>query len=317
MKAAIVRTPGELPVYGDFEAPVPARDEILITVNAAAINHVTRSRAAGAHYSSEDAFPFVPGIDGTGRMPDGRRVYFALPRAPFGSMAEMTVVRKQQCVPLPNNLDDVTAAAIANPGMSSWAAYTERARLKRGETVLVNGATGASGRLAVQIAKYLGAKRVIAVGRHPESLQDLTSLGADLTISLNQDDDSLEEIFKEQFAQGIDIVVDYLWGTPAERLLIAAAKAYEKETPLRYVHVGAAAGRSLALVGDVLRAAPIELMGSGIGSVPPKRMVRVVEQLLKAAPKGGFKIATHTAPLSEVTAVWPEDDSRSRTVFKI
>ena len=97
-----------------------------------------------------------------------RRVYFVLPRAPYGSMAEQAVVPSAHCVPLPDELDDVTAAAIANPGMSSWAAYTERARLKAGETVLVNGATGTAGRLAVQIAKYLGARKVIATGRNAE-----------------------------------------------------------------------------------------------------------------------------------------------------
>ena len=85
-------------------------------------------------------FPFVAGIDGVGRLDDGRRVYFVLPRAPYGSMAEVSVVPSAQCIAVPDELDDVTAAAIANPGMSSWAAYAERARLRAGETVLVNGA---------------------------------------------------------------------------------------------------------------------------------------------------------------------------------
>ena len=142
----------------------------------------------------------------------GRRVYFVLPRAPHGSMAEQTVAPLAQCLPLPDGLDDVTAAAIANPGMSSWAAYTERAKLKAGETVLVNGATGTAGRLAVQIARHLGAKKVIATARSAEALQSVANLGADVTIHLIDDGVALESRFKEQFAAGIDVVIDYLWG---------------------------------------------------------------------------------------------------------
>jgi NADPH:quinone reductase-like Zn-dependent oxidoreductase len=166
----------------------------------------------------------VVGVDGVGCLDDGSRVYFALPRPPNGSMAERTVAPSAQCLPLPDDLDDVTAAAIANPGMSSWAAYMERAKLRAGETVLVNGATGTAGRLAVQIAKHFGAKQVIATGRNTESLKEVAALGADVTVPLVADEEVLEESLKEYFARGVDVVVDYLWGRSAERLLIAAAK---------------------------------------------------------------------------------------------
>src|SRR5277367_4438101 len=225
MKAAIVVEAGKTPIYGDFKEPVPANGEVRITVSAAALSNVVKSRASGTHYSSSGELPFVVGIDGVGRLDDGRRVYFVLPKAPFGSMSEKTVAPPARRLPLPDDLDDVTAAAIANPGMSSWAAYKERAKLKAGETVLVNGATGASGRLAVQIARYLGAKKIIATGRNSEALQSLTALGADVTITLKADETALEEAFKAQFAAGVDVVVDYLWGRSAEMLLAAAAKA--------------------------------------------------------------------------------------------
>ena len=117
-----------------------------------------------------------------------------------------------QCLALPDDLDDVTAAAIANPGMSSWAAYTERANLKAGETVLVNGATGAAGRLAVQIAKHLGARKVIATARNADALKSVAALGADVTIPLVEDGSALQSAFEEQFAAGVDVVIDYLWG---------------------------------------------------------------------------------------------------------
>jgi NADPH:quinone reductase-like Zn-dependent oxidoreductase len=212
MKAAIVRVAGQPPVYGDFPDPTPERDERRVRVTAAAISQVVRSRAAGRHYSSTDQFPLVLGVDGVGRLDDGSRVYFALPRPPYGSMAEQTVVPTAQYLPLPDDLDDVTAAAIANPGMSSWAGYTERAKLKPGETVLVNGATGAAGRLAVQIARHFGAKKVIATGRNVEALRDVAALGAEVTVPLVEDEDALEESFRPQFAAGVDVVIDYLWG---------------------------------------------------------------------------------------------------------
>jgi NADPH:quinone reductase-like Zn-dependent oxidoreductase len=225
MKAAIVMSAGQTPAYGDFSEPLPSSGEKRVAVTAAAISHVVKSRASGTHYSSSGQFPFVVGVDGVGRLDDGSRVYFVLPRAPYGSMAERTVVPAAQCLALPDELDDVTAAAIANPGMSSWAAYTERAGLKGGETVLVNGATGTAGRLAVQIARYLGAKKVIATARNVDALAYVAHLGADVTIPLVGNEASLEDRFKAQFAAGVDVVIDYLWGKSAERLLISAAKA--------------------------------------------------------------------------------------------
>jgi NADPH:quinone reductase-like Zn-dependent oxidoreductase len=135
----------------------PAR-QTLVNVRAAAISHVVKGRASGKHYSFDGRLPFVVGIDGvgTGR---GQRVYFAFPTAPWGSMAQWAPVAVENCLPLPDALDDITAAAMANPGMSAWAALVKRAGLAAGETVLINGATGSAGQLAVQIARFLGAKR--------------------------------------------------------------------------------------------------------------------------------------------------------------
>lgn len=317
MKAALVREAGQAPVYGDFEDPAPEPGEVSIAVSAAAISHVVKSRASGRHYSSSGKPPFIVGIDGVGRLDDGRRVYFALPRAPYGSMAERTVVAESRCVPLPAELDDITAAAIANPGLSCWAAYTERAELRAGETVLVNGATGTAGRLAVQVAKHLGARKVIAVGRNPEALRTVAALGADETILLAENADVLEDAFKEQFANGVDVVIDYLWGRSAERLLIAAAKAGEEAVPIRFVQVGSVSGPDITLPSAVLRSSAIKLMGSGIGSIPMSRLIKATGELLRAAPSGNFKIATTPVPLPEVEQAWSRDNSSRRTVFTI
>jgi len=317
MKAAIVRGRGEAPVYGDFAEPVPSAGERLVTVTAAAVSPLVRGRAAGTHYSSSGQFPFVVGVDGVGRLDDGTRVYFALPKAPFGSMAERAVVPSAQCVAVPDDVDDVTAAAIANPGMSSWAAYAERARLQAGETVLVNGATGTAGRLAVQIAKHLGARKVIATGRNAETLRSLPALGADVTIPLVEDADVLEKSFKVQFEQGVDVVIDYLWGRSAERLLAAAARAGTDGAPVRYVEVGSASGPDIALPGAVLRSSAITLMGSGIGSVGVDRLVTAIGGLLRAAAPAGFAIAATAVPLSEVEQAWSRNEGSRRTVFTV
>jgi NADPH:quinone reductase-like Zn-dependent oxidoreductase len=318
MKAAIVREAGKTPIYGDFKEPVPANGEVEVAVSAAALSNVVKSRASGKHYSSSGQLPFVVGIDGVGRLNDGRRVYFVLPKAPFGSMSEKTIVRSSQCVPLPDDLDDVTAAAIANPGMSAWAALKERAKLTAGETVLVNGATGTAGRLAVQIAKYMGAGKVVATGRNAEALKALSALGADVIIPLGDGGDAFEDALKEQFGgDGIDIVLDYLWGQSAERIIIAGAKAGKDAVPIRFIHIGAVSAADVTLPSAALRSSAITLMGSGIGSVTVDRMVASIDDLMKATVPGGFKIETKTFPLTEVENVWTAANSMPRIVFQM
>jgi NADPH:quinone reductase-like Zn-dependent oxidoreductase len=318
MKAAIVVETGKTPIYGDFKEPVPAPGEVRVTVSATALSHVVKSRASGTHYSSAGELPFVVGIDGVGRLDDGRRIYFVLPKAPFGSMAEKVVIRSSQAVFLPDDLDDVTAAAIANPGMSAWAALKERAKLMPGETVLVNGATGTAGRLAVQIAKYMGAKKVVATGRNTEALKELAALGADVTIALGEAGDAFEDVLKEQFGgDGIDAVLDYLWGQSAERIILAGAKAGKDAVPIRFVHIGSVSASDIALPSAALRSSAITLMGSGIGSIPMDRLLKSIDELMQAAVPGGFEIATETVPLSEVEHVWAVAGGMPRIVFRI
>jgi NADPH:quinone reductase-like Zn-dependent oxidoreductase len=318
MKAAIVVEAGKTPIYGDFKEPVPSTGEVQVTVSAAALSNVVKSRASGTHYSSSGQLPFVVGIDGVGRLEDSRRVYFALPKAPFGSMSEKTVIRLSQCIFLPDDLDDVTAAAIANPGMSAWAALKERAKLTAGETVLVNGATGTAGRLAVQIAKYMGARKVVATGRNAEALKALSALGADVTIPLGDAGDALEDALKEQFGgDGVDVVLDYLWGASAERIIIAGAKAGKDTVPIRFVHIGSVSAPTITLPSAALRSSAIALMGSGIGSIPIDRIVKSIGELLQATMPGGFEIETKTFPLSEIEHVWSTADNMPRTVFQM
>jgi NADPH:quinone reductase-like Zn-dependent oxidoreductase len=178
MNAAVVEAFDRPPRYAEFADPVPSDGELLVTVTAAALHQIVRALAAGTHYGSTAQLPFVPGVDGVGRLPDGTRVYFGRTQDRYGTFAERSITLPFLTLPLPDSLDDATAAAMMNPGMSSWVALTARARFVPGESVLILGATGTSGHLAVQIARRLGATRVIAAGRNPEALAEAASLGA-------------------------------------------------------------------------------------------------------------------------------------------
>ena len=323
MKAAVVKARGNNPVYGELEEPVAISGQMIVNVHASALSQLTRSRASGSHYSSDGSFPAVAGTDGVGTTNAGQRVYFVLPEAPFGALAEKSLVKTEYCIPLPDDLDDITAAAIANPGMSGWAAMIERAHLKAGETVLVNGATGTAGRLAVQLAKYLGAAKVIATGRNEDELEEVKHLGADVTIPFTLGAlhpfgaKRYEEALMHEFVNGIDVVVDYLWGQSARTIIAAVAKSVEDATPVRFVHVGGASGdESIDLPGAGLRSSSIVLMGSGFKSVRSSALLGAIQRVFEATRPAGLQIATKAVPLSEVEAYWGAP-GKPRVVFTL
>jgi NADPH:quinone reductase-like Zn-dependent oxidoreductase len=324
MKAAVVTAAGKAPVFGDFPTPIAKAGEELISVRASALSQFTKSRASGTHYSSDGGFPLVAGSDGVGVTQDGRRVYFVLPEAPFGALAEFCPVSSDQCVELPDVLDEIMAAAIANPGMSAWAALVERAQLAAGETVLVNGATGTAGRLAVQLAKHLGAGKIVATGRNTEELEEVKKLGADVVIpfTLGMPNRSgaqdYENALKQVFASGINVVIDYLWGESAKTVIVAIAKAVDDATPVRFVHVGGASREeNIDLPGAALRSSAIMLMGSGVKSVRLSVLLQAIRSVFEAVQPAGLKIATKVVPLSEVKEVWDKATGKPRVVFSI
>lgn len=309
MRAAIISGSGRAPVFGEFDEPVANEGMELIQVSAAALSQFSKSRSAGTHYSSNSAFPAVAGADGVGRTADGRRVYFVLPESPYGALAEKCVVLPRQCVAVPDDVDDVTAAAIANPGMSAWATLMERARLQKGETVLVNGATGTAGRIAVQLAKYLGAAKVIGTGRNREELGELLSAGADVVIPFELGGEAgaarHEETLIDELGRGIDVVIDYLWGESAKTIIVAIAKAAEDATPVRFVHVGGASKEeTIALPGAALRSSAIQLMGSGIKSVPFSKLLEAIRNVFAVVVPARLQIAAKTVPLEAISEYW-------------
>jgi NADPH:quinone reductase-like Zn-dependent oxidoreductase len=306
MNAAVVESFDKPPRYATFREPVAGEGEVLVKVRAAALSNLVKGQASGKHYSSAAEMPFVPGYDGVGTLPDGKRVYFFGPPAPFGAMAEWSIAAPSRTILVPDAVDDVTAAALGNPGLASWGALLGRARLQPGESVLVNGATGVAGQQAVQVAKFLGASRVVATGREDSVLTKLRELGADETISLRQPPEKLVESFRDAL-RGIDVVLDYLWGTSAESLL-AAAKGHgspEGEPRLRYVQIGSISGNPISLNADWLRSSGVELLGSGLGSLSAAGIVDALKKMFEAQAAGaGLKIEAEAVGLQQVGTMW-------------
>lgn len=317
MKAAVLRQMGTAPRFEQFSDPVAGENEVVVNVRAASLKPIDKAMAGGAHYASFRELPVVCGVDGVGTLADGTRVFFGALRRPFGAMAEQSVAPRALCFPLPDGLDDATAAALPNPAGSSWLPLKWRARLAPGETVLVLGATGAAGKLAVQIAKLLGAGRVIAAGRNPQVLERLPELGADLTIQLDKAGQNLSEVFARLAKDGVDIVLDYLWGAPTEALLAALTGHDFNAEPrtTRWIEIGAIAGPTISLSAAALRSSGLEIYGSGGGSVPRKAILEAVPEILDHAARGNLRLDVKQVPLSDVETVWNQDRNGERVVF--
>lgn len=317
MKAAIVDRFGAAPRFGTFAEPLAEAGETLVAVTHASIKQLDRAIVSGTHYSSPRTLPMIPGTDGVGRRADGTPVYFMAGRTPFGAMAEnapATLV-----VPLPEGIDHGLAAAVVNPALGAWLPLAWRGHVAPGETVLILGATGATGSLAVRAARLLGAGRVIAAGRRPDAL---AALDADATIDLRLPPADLRAAFAQVAASGIDVVVDYVWGAPAE-LLIAELVRHDLATDahrraIRYVSVGAMAGATIALPSAALRGSQLTILGSGTANFPPAaRLADFVGDILGRASAGeiGLPVAEH--PLADVARCWAAPGDGPRIVLRI
>ena len=317
MNAALVESFQSPPRYAEFEDPMPQPGESALRVLAAGLHPIVKALAKGTHYASTGKLPFVPGLDGVGRLDDGRRVFFGVARPPFGSMAERTVGAPPFLFPLPDAISDAAGAALGNPAMSSWAALTFRARFVADESVLILGATGVAGQLAVQIAKRKGARRVIACGRNPEALEKAKGLGADATISLELPQDEIVAALRGEIANGVDVVLDYLWGAPAEATLEAIAKKGPGRgaTRIRYVQIGQSAGAKIGLEASTLRSSGLEILGSGFGSASMSDLAASISDFFIEAAREPFEIGVRSFPLRDVTSAWNEPDGGNRFVF--
>jgi len=308
MHAAVVTefdTPPHYLEHPDPEATRPG--ELVVEVMAAALHPRVRSQADGSHYTSTGALPLVPGIDAVVRDASGRLRYALLDDTDLGTMAERTVIEEDRSVPLPAHVDPVAVAAGMNPVMSSWVALRRRIELPRHARVAVLGATGNAGRMAIQVAKRFGASEVIAVGRTPERLAPLTALGADRVCSFAE----------VSAAADVDVVLDYVWGkATADAMLAMIPARADRSAPLTWVQIGSVGGLEAPLPSAAFRAARLQLVGSGIGSVPGHDFAKELPAIAKAVSAGDFDIRARAVPLADVENAWESSrDSDERIVF--
>ncbi len=317
MDAAVLHTLGKPPRYEPFPEPVPGNGEVVVHVHAAALKPIDKQLASGSHYAAPRNLPVVCGSDGVGYLSDGQRVFFGGPRAPYGAMAQRTVVRRAFCFSVPECVDDETAAALPNPGVSAWLSLAFRAKLTPGENILILGATGVTGKVALKIAKLLGAGRVVAAGRNQPVLSTLHQLGADATIRLDVPAKELGEAFvREAGDSGFQVVIDYLWGLPAETFLAAMLRkefaAISSET--RFVQVGESAGPTISLPAAVLRSTALTILGTA-GIPPHNILIDALQKVMAYAASGELHVDSERVPLADIENAWQRDPKGRRLVI--
>jgi NADPH:quinone reductase-like Zn-dependent oxidoreductase len=315
MHAAVVTSFGSAPRYQEFPVPVPAGDdEMLVDVLAAGLHPRVRSQADGSHYTSTGELPLVPGIDGVGRGPDGVLRYFILPDTTMGAMAEQTVVDTRRSVVLPESCDPVAVAAAMNPAMSSWVALRQRVEFRAGQNVLVLAATGNAGQMAVQIAKLFGAGRIVAAGRGPDRLAGLPAVGATDTVLLEGDAGDIARRLGHA-ATDVDVVIDYLWGEPTAAAMLAVVTGRaDRSKPLTWIEIGSVAGPTAAIPSAALRAARLQIVGSGQGSVSTREILAELPELAQEITNGTFSIDARPMPLTEAEQAWAHAGTTSQRI---
>jgi len=299
MKAAVITSFDQPPRYGDFADPAPKnREQMLVDVLAVGLHHLTRSKAQGSHYSGSGALPLVPGVDGVGRDPDGKLRYFVVDGSHTGSMADQTVIELDHSIVLPRDSDPITVAAAMNPAMGSWLALRCRVAFQKRQKVLILGATGNAGSMAVQVARHLGAAQIIAAGRDQQRLAKLPALGA--TEIVNLDDTRLGPLARE-----VDVVLDFVWGECTARAIeqVVTERA-DRSRPLTWIQIGSIAGQTAAIPSAALRASRLQIIGSGLGSVPGRQIVKELPSLVKEIARGTLRIDAQAVPLRDVEQVW-------------
>jgi len=310
MKAAVMYQKGEMPQFTtNFPEPIVQSDnELLISVKAAAIKHLDKSRASGKHYSTKNDIhrAKIIGGDGVGLLEDGTRV-FALGAS--GMIAEKAVIDKNRMVKLPEGIDNVTAAALPNAIAGSAMALRFRANMKAGETVLINGATGFTGKIAVQIAKHYGAKKIIVTGRNEQSLQSLKELGADEIVSVKQNDEMfIAQITEMHNSTPIDIIIDYLWGHTAELILETLKGKGSFTHRTRFVSIGSVTGDRIQLSAEILRSVDLHLSGSGLGSWTKGEMQKlfseIIPEIFQLAADNKLKVDIAKVNLEDIEKLW-------------
>ena len=301
MRAAVLTSPDALPEEAEFPDPSPLGEAPLLELVGAGMHQVVRSVASGRHYGSTGAYPLVPGVDAVARTPDGTLVYAGWPRAPWGTMAELLATPLG--VPLPAGADPLAIAAGMNPAMSGWMPLVEhRAAHAELGTVLVLGATGMAGHLAVQSAFALGARRVIAAGRDAAALERAAATGAD-AVSIAGGHDELAQAIA---ASTPSLVLDYVWGPVAETAFAALGRRGldDDDADISYVQIGGLGGLDARVPATLLRSRRIRISGHGAGSGSTERMMSELPRVMSLVADGTLQVPYTAYPLARVGEAW-------------
>jgi NADPH2:quinone reductase len=319
MKAAVINKFGDIPRYEDFPDPVLNDGEVEVKVEAVILDYANKVIASGTHFASKQFFPSFPavvGYSGIGSLEDGSLVSFRGMKPQYGSMAEKVVVPKAFATPIPEGVTAEQAAVIPSAALSSLGPLRYAAKLQVGETVLINGATSVSGMLAVQIAKYLGAGRVIGTGRNEESGEKLKQLGADAFINLNQPEEKIIEDLKKEAGNGYDVILDYLWGYPTEVIIknFTPTGLSVPNRRTRLVLIGVLAGREIQLSAETLLTSGLEIYGMGAQS-SPEALAECTKQVWDIIKQGKLTMDIVKIPLKDIGKAWELEEHGKRVVI--
>jgi NADPH:quinone reductase-like Zn-dependent oxidoreductase len=307
MKAALVEAPGAGAHYGDFPEPGDHEGRQVVELVAAGIHPVVRSLASGQHYGSSSQWPLIAGIDAVVRSAEGVLAYSGFPQPPYGTLAERISVPSFLWVPLPDGADPARVAGGVNPGLASWLPLQARcAEIGKLDNVLILGVNGMAGLLAVQNARILGATRVAGAGRDAQMLSDAVKAGA-TTVALSGDHErDGKAILQALDGSSPDIVLDFLWGAPAESAFAALERRGldADRADISYVQIGAAAGSQAAVPAAVLRGRKIRITGSGSGSASITNIIAEIPHYIQLISDGAVDVPVRTFPLSLVSEGW-------------
>jgi NADPH2:quinone reductase len=297
VRAALISELGRPPELADRPEP---SGEAIYEIAAVSLNPIDVNVGAGRYFGGHPEFPYVPGCEGVGRASDGTRVYLfgaGLGLARDGLLSERAAAPADLGIPLPEAVSDEIAASCGIAGMAGWMPVSWRAPVRKDDRVLVLGATGTVGLVAVQAAKLLGAEHVVAAGRNPERLERAAELGADATVNLEQDD--LATAFKEAAGgQGPTYIVDMLWGPPAAAAIQAAAPGW------RLVQIGQSAAAEVPLSSATIRGKMAEVYGYTDFAVPKDEFREHYLRLVGHAAAGEIAFDIEAYPLERVAEAW-------------
>lgn len=303
--AAVLREYGKPPEFGSFNPPpAPSGGQLLIEVEVAGLNPVDVALGEQTYYLPSPPLPYVPGLEAVGRVIDsgapeiaaGDRVYVDLPVSPHGTFAARALAYGKTAVPIPDGADPALACALGIAGVAAHASLEYRAKLQPGEQVVVLGATGVVGMIAIQTARLLGAGSVVAVGRNRERLEATRELGATATVRIGEDD--LVEAIREATGGGADVVIDMLCGAPAEAALEATA------INGRLVQLGRSAAETMELRSATVRGKALSIRGHTNVLTAPEVRRAGYEWLLRNAIAGELRIDVERIPLADVAEAW-------------